>query len=769
MSSDWSFGNRSSPCSQSRKISIGIMVDSLKKGTDCSRKYETEATTLSELNSKLGDGARTKLQHEEGSPWVKPRSNCKKSLVSEGDSRRKGDRRRRDETSSKLPPPDEPIKFYSRNASIFKSKSTGTGKKRPNCQKNGEINQNTGTIEKQFSPLYQEVPTADAVPAEDRICSTVNERSENLRMKLCELMGNVFSPEKNQTSLPPMDAGITPLKPEPNILQANNVSLPRKPNSDTTETDSENPGGSKRRPVSRSIMRKRGKKKAPPEKIERIPRSNCKDDLKESNVYLFGEDCKVAQSSACRKGSSTFKPKNSIPTTSTKSKETKRKFTWNEPRIISFPVEENGNKIQEEACRKENPFSVGRPSTLGVRLQNSSSLTLEEVGKNARARAVESQRDPLEQLLERKLDGGNTINISKLTENVASGNHLGTIPAFKSSVDQQDYFASPTIGSRTPLMSSSLDSSCKDDQTKQGNPSVAEAMFNLESMLAHGNFFTSKDAHTKQREKPGVGNDDCDSEDSSDSDSSKEGDMDSSGKDPGEEVTLSPELVTVNKPNSLLHRPKRLRSLRDTTPYVHQHVTRASKGKGKKTNAVKQDSGEVQVQDEFSRAIGPLAMSLEKIKNKVKLVTANKSSEILNSLAAKIQAHMQSAESQIQLDMGKLKNFSKQKRKFLEREFQEQEKQLRSIHGRFKNELSQHVQHCIETTEGLDENKKEFKKILEKRKASHKKLLMQVEQAAQTEIHDAEKRLSNMNKLAREQLLELRLLIEQYLGEGVMC
>ncbi|KAI4340972.1 hypothetical protein MLD38_025755 [Melastoma candidum] len=768
MSSDWSFGNRGSPCSQSRKISIGIMVDSLKKGTDCSRKYETEATALSGVNSKLGDGVRRKLQQEEGSPWVKPKSNCKKSLISEGDSRLLGDGRRRDKTSSKLdklkgPKPDEPMKIYSRNASIFTSE--GTGEKRPDCQKNGENKQNTDTTEKHFSAFDQGVSTADKVPAGDQICSTVNKRSENLRMKLCELMGDVFSPEKNQTSLPPMDVGITPLKPEPNIHQANNVSVQPKPNSDTIESDSENPGGSRRRAVSRSITRKMARKKAPPKKLERIPQSTHKDELKESNVYLFGEGSKVAQSLTRKNGSSTLKQKSSIPIASTK-----RKFTWDEPHISSYPLEENENEIQEEASRKKNSFLAGRSSALGVKPHNSSSLTLEEVDKNVRPGAVVTQRDPLEQLPERKLDGGNAININKLTANVASVNHLGTKSSFKSSADQRDYFASPTIGSRTPLMSSSPDSSCKDDQTKQGNPSVVEALFNLESMLAHGNF-TSKDTHTQPREQPGAGNDDCDSEDSTanDSDSSKEGDMDSTGKDPGEEETSSPELVAVKKPISMLRRPKRLHSLRDTNPYAHRPSTRASKGKGIKTTAVKQDSGEFQVQDEFSRAIGPLAMSLEKMKNKVKLVTANKSSEILNSLAATIQAHMQSVESQIQSDIGKLKSFSKQKRKFLEREFQEQEKELKSIHERFQKELGQHVQHCLETTEDLEGNKKELKKILEKQKASHKKLLMQVEQAAQTEIHDAEKRISNMNKLAREQMLQLRLLIEQYLGEGMLC
>ncbi|KAL9318779.1 hypothetical protein ACSQ67_015296 [Phaseolus vulgaris] len=148
-----------------------------------------------------------------------------------------------------------------------------------------------------------------------------------------------------------------------------------------------------------------------------------------------------------------------------------------------------------------------------------------------------------------------------------------------------------------------------------------------------------------------------------------------------------------------------------------------------------------QNQDGFARAVELLALELGKLQSKLKSMTSQKSSEILKSVAEEIHLQLQNVHFQIQTDMGKLTNLSKSKRKRQETRFEDQQKQLRLIYNRFKEEVNQHLQDCRCTVEDLEADQIEIKRAIEKQRVAHKKLLSQVEEAMQIQLDDAQRKI----------------------------
>ncbi|KAL6219671.1 hypothetical protein ACLB2K_007430 [Fragaria x ananassa] len=172
--------------------------------------------------------------------------------------------------------------------------------------------------------------------------------------------------------------------------------------------------------------------------------------------------------------------------------------------------------------------------------------------------------------------------------------------------------------------------------------------------------------------------------------------------------------------------------------------------------------------DGLARAVELFALGLAKLKTKMKTATTRISSEILASVAVEVQLQLQNVESQIQTDMGKLTNLSKLKRKKLETRFEEQQGQLKVICDKFKEQVNQHLQDCRNTIEGLEVYQTEFKGTVEKQKASHGKLVSQVEEAIENQLNDAQKRIKVMNETRRGRMLQLKRQLASCLREGIL-
>ncbi|KAL6008922.1 hypothetical protein ACLOJK_022149 [Asimina triloba] len=151
-------------------------------------------------------------------------------------------------------------------------------------------------------------------------------------------------------------------------------------------------------------------------------------------------------------------------------------------------------------------------------------------------------------------------------------------------------------------------------------------------------------------------------------------------------------------------------------------------------------------ENSLTRAISQFAVVLERFKSKMKSQTGRKSSEILASVAERVHVRLQNVESRIQTDVGKFSSLSKAKRKCLESRFQEEQGKLKLIHDKFKNELNHHLEQCRSTVEELEAYQIELKSNAEKQKSLQRKLFLEAEEAIRIQLSDAERSITAIHK-----------------------
>ncbi|XP_057517760.1 meiosis-specific protein ASY3 isoform X2 [Amaranthus tricolor] len=168
--------------------------------------------------------------------------------------------------------------------------------------------------------------------------------------------------------------------------------------------------------------------------------------------------------------------------------------------------------------------------------------------------------------------------------------------------------------------------------------------------------------------------------------------------------------------------------------------------------------------DGMARMVSLLGLALEKIKNKVISLTNKKCSEILVSAAVEIQLQLQGVESQIQTDLGKLTDIKTSKRKHLETRFQEQKDHLNAMHKKFKEDICQYLKDCKGAMEGMEEYHLELQGAIEKQKKLHKKLLLQTEATVEAQLSDAERQMKFVRKLGKQKMQQLQVVIAECLN-----
>ncbi|XP_043723411.1 meiosis-specific protein ASY3 isoform X2 [Telopea speciosissima] len=123
------------------------------------------------------------------------------------------------------------------------------------------------------------------------------------------------------------------------------------------------------------------------------------------------------------------------------------------------------------------------------------------------------------------------------------------------------------------------------------------------------------------------------------------------------------------KPPVMLNANKRRRDQEGIKICEIDPTSTPPEGTEEKNNGV-QGPSDQNYEDGLERTVALFALSLERFKSKVKLQTSKKCSQILASVAERIQLQLQNVESQIQADVGKFTSLGKTKRKRLETRFQ---------------------------------------------------------------------------------------------------
>ncbi|XP_050370017.1 meiosis-specific protein ASY3 [Argentina anserina] len=766
----WSYGSINHPASQSRKMSIGVVVDSIaKKKSKCAKEREFMGPNAEEGNANVSNTIQGKFNNEEvtpaktttetrtpeqvGSPWISTRPFQKdipisdavvhakqaSNISSSGKRQYKLDGARN--TTLKYS-----LDFFTNKTSILQSGDNKHKKFSGVTEKKRELNDGNEEEVQDFTfANVQEVVMQDKEVLVDKTDAQENTRTGTLRMKLWNILGAAASPNDQHPKSQEPEVGRDNLIPQSEVdqmadlvnrtknsdepadkyMEKGDAFIKHRQNSDTIETDSESPNNTVRRPVTRSLIRKRAQAKVGRTTTKPAPSSGYKRKQRD-NVYSFEQEFYEALQDSAGK-SSKFQKKRENTGFRTETHE------------VCLPEKDNPTKIQQAIYRRGKRPSAKKACSGGTKMGDFQGCLPD--GENEfpeQEKTVPEKEFDSSPLISKKFgdcDKSESKNHQQGSEN----------PSSKNPVNSENNFVSPTFGIRGPVSISSPSSIPKSDQRADcSSPARMERRFDMGDIRGFRSFSTSKQ------------------------DFSENGQTQSS--DAAAEIRDSPLMKTAPEMEkndaesglSLSSSEERdLETFEEGSPVMRGHKWTVE------DNCMEEPSDPNEV-DGLARAVELFALGLEKLKTKMKTATTRKSSEILTSVAAEVQLRLQNVESQIQTDMGKLTNLSKSKRKKLETRFEEQQGQLKVICDKFKEQINQHLQDCKSTFEGLDVYQTEFKGTVEKQKASHRKLVSQVEEAIENQLNDAQKRIKVMNETRRGQMLQLKRQLASCLREGIL-
>lgn len=478
--------------------------------------------------------------------------------------------------------------------------------------------------------------------------------------------------------------------------------------------------------------------------------------------------------------------------------------------IVSSPNKRSNSQRHEV---NTNNLNLGQSSdqkggTLVTPRQNSDTIEADSEGFDYTiwrpvTRSLTRKRAPPKVKARVTKRGPPSSYMQSLPEKKAKGDQQDIAnPSSTNVVDQQGTFQNPTFGFKTPISSSTPTSTPKTDQLVHDaptstpkrdqlvhgvlNPARAERIFTVGEIRSFRTLRTSKPDHYGSNTQTGFSVDaeelkfsppeeaavdieEKDTENSLSESSAEERDCESlkEGSPINEAYSgcrerdaLSPEPDVAEKPNFMLHSTKRLRTC-EGIRFDNISSTLHSPKETGESNWIQEPSEQSQ-EDAMLRAI---KMFLQKVQSKIKSATTKKSSEILMSIADGMYLQLQKLEAHIQTDVGKLTSLSELKRKRLEAKFEEQQKQLKLINEKFKEDINQYLQDCTSTLEGMEADHIELKGTVEKQRALHRKSLLQAEVAVETQLNDAKRRITAIHELGRRKMLQLKLVISWYLKE----
>ncbi|CAD6247869.1 unnamed protein product [Miscanthus lutarioriparius] len=167
----------------------------------------------------------------------------------------------------------------------------------------------------------------------------------------------------------------------------------------------------------------------------------------------------------------------------------------------------------------------------------------------------------------------------------------------------------------------------------------------------------------------------------------------------------------------------------------------------------------------LTRAFDQLVVVLGRFQTKIKSETSKKSSEILAATREIIYQHLEGVEAQMQADVDKLVNTGKSKRRRLESTFEDQQEKLRILHEKFKEEVNKQLLNCRSSLEDFESYHAELKGVADKQKSSHKKLLVNAEKTVGAQINDAETKIAEVQKRARKRMNGLKYVLKELITE----
>ncbi|TXG63187.1 hypothetical protein EZV62_010181 [Acer yangbiense] len=808
-----SFGSIYHPSSQSRKISIGITVDSQTKkkpkdtkkaevevpnaeGINCNKENFTEPKTKGEGTTTANKGKQIDGTEQVSSPWITTRSSHQKTPTLENVLHTKQSRPATGGRQKKLNGVKDKqgtysVQFFGNENTILQT-NDGSQKKFNGItyRRMKEKDRGPECLEDFAFATAQDVTSSDKAVITDKMDKPENGRSETLRMKLWEILGTVASPKSQNSDPKASEAGADKLKQKEVVDQTGDTVVKPRQNSDSIETDSEGPNQPTMRPLTRSLTRKRASTKVQQNKTKIGSCSTYKQKHEKKNIFSFEEGWSVKLDGAINSGSS-------IPAR----KKIQRKSSAIKPRKISFLEKDNAGEPQRASYSRKSPPQIEKTSSLGKKVDSFRGCPPEERRNYFEAKNNIQENDcqsPVSKTMNQTGDFHNPTLVENRNHQ-EDCNHR----SLKNVFDPLDEFQSPTLAFKTPTLSPSPCSMPSTVQMEQDcTPGPDETRFSVGNFCSFRTLQTPKsdcsgsDAETESPDdaeqlkdspsiEPSPAKEKKDAENGLVESSSEDEDPRSSEEDSpiikryGCQREISPETGTAKDENCIHYPTKRLRrnggiklfsSLDQTFSIVLYFIfmffllyfctiwagimesDRLQEPTQNQEDDWLQEPTEQNQEDDLTRVVTLFAFALDNFRKKMDAVTKKKSSEILMSVSEEIHLQLKNVESQIQTDIGKLTGLSKSKRKRLETSFGEQQEQLKLIQENFKKDIHQHLQECRSILEVMEAHQIELKGTVKKqidqsgRGTSHQKLLLQLEEAVETQLSDAQRRITTVHE-----------------------
>ncbi|RZC48830.1 hypothetical protein C5167_017249 [Papaver somniferum] len=833
-----SFGSDNLPYSQSqsRKISIGVMVNEPLKGYK-TRKEEKVAPTAGKFVEEINEGKLAEASKKENSPWVSTKSFHQETSTTNSvqfHQRRTFALRSGDETQKKpnttcdLPIPQtvnvvanqtsvlqseegvqnqsnskseapmtKTVQFYANRMPILQSSDGGQKKFDSITYGRKEKGGQTERVEEFAFTAAKEVRVVDK-RAEVENQKSAPQSNGSLKLKLWEILGTAPEDE-NRLNCQTLEDGVKNSRLGGNSDQNNSNVAKLRQNSDTIEEDSESPQETIKRPespletikrpVTRSLTLKKTSSLANPKRLSKISNggklpssSNHKQQSEERSIFNFSE----------AEGWPTGL--HGIVSGGTSTKKRGRKSTKVEPRRINF----SGKAVPEK--RRRAIGESKRPSPRNKATSHSNTT------ESSHSHSTQTNKESPQPARE-KVDRQENLKTPNLREEENHHDNVDSISSKKNT--QEDDVSSPGLEVKTPTENCSLSPpSAKTKKTQSvGRRFTSEGFCKLRTSQIFRPDFSGSDAETKSPDptgelqkspiKEGSHVDEQDVERNLSKSSKEQDTEDAEAKlsQPSKEQDVEDAEENLSQSS----KEQEAESLKEDAPI--EKVTRITRTwapeSGTEESNKLQEPSYQDDEDGLARAVSLFAFALEKFKTRMKAETSKRSSMILASVTEGIKLQLQDINSQIQKDIGKFTGIGKSKRKRLETRFLEQQERLKLIQDKFKEEINQHIQDCKNTLDDLEAYQIELKENAEKQNylyglrevtfpklcrsistsncfldcyilyASHRKLLLQVEGAIETQLSDAERRIASIQQVASGNMLQLKRMIAECLKDGV--
>ncbi|MBA0674823.1 hypothetical protein Goari_016397 [Gossypium aridum] len=725
MSDCRSLGSNFHPSSQSRKISIGVILDSLVerklgdiKEDECKQsnteRIKPDNGIYAEGKNK-GEAATTpkgkQTEHAEQvkSPWITPG----KSLAARTASSNLGQKKHK---KAKDVPVTYSVQFFSNktfNAQNVRSKQNSFDSFIDDLtyKRKGRNDGNSQKVEFNLADAGK-VLESDKLVLEGKANKTQNKPTETLKMKLQELLGNVSSPESQLSRSQDQEANANNLKPQISADHMGHTVVKPRQNSDTIETNSENPDQIIKRPVTNSLTRKRAPAAVQTNKTKVGLSSKQKH---RERIVSFREGRSTKLDGAVNTGSKL-----------SRKKKIQKKSSKTDSRKICFAEEGNADEIKQTSYRSETLFFSEKRGENFERVQENHFFSSPVTNKN---QPVNYENPTSPEKRDKQEDFGNI--------------------SLRNVVHTQDNFPSPTFGFRTPILNTSPSPTPKTMEREQVacSPVPSERGFTTGNIRCFRNFQVSRPVCNKsnaQAHSP------VSLTILQDSDMGIEHIKRYAHSKPSSEERLaesfedcSPIIKRYNchtenqisldtdvfeKPNFSRCPIKWLRNHEDITLSECTPTTASQKGARIGESVWFHEPLEQDQEDELTRAVTLFTSALETFKRKMDSTTSKKSSEILVSISEEINSLLLNAQSEIESDVGKLTSLNKTKKKRLETRLQEgldfpfcllnffteQQEQLKLILQNFKEDIHHYLLDCNSILEGMEAHQIELKGIMKK-------------------------------------------------------